>query len=72
MKENTRQDRIEEILRESQAVYHSLVEQLPVGVFRKDAAGRYILVNAEFCRLYGKKAGCRAPAEGNSLLEPGC
>jgi len=57
MKENTRQDRIEEILRESQAVYHSLVEQLPVGVFRKDAAGRYILVNAEFCRLYGKKAG---------------
>jgi PAS domain S-box-containing protein len=46
----------EETLRESQMLYHSLIEQLPVGVFRKDAEGRYILVNAEFCRLYGRDA----------------
>ena len=38
----------EEALRESQALYFSLVEQLPVGVFRKDTAGRYVLVNPGF------------------------
>ena len=26
---------------------------MPVGVFRKDEAGRYVFVNAEFCRLRG-------------------
>ena len=41
----------EETLRESQALYHSLVTQLPVGIFQKDQQGRYILVNPEFCRL---------------------
>lgn len=39
---------------ETQALYRSLVEQLPVGIFRKDAEGRYILVNEEFCKLRGK------------------
>jgi PAS domain S-box-containing protein len=48
--------RAEEALRESQALYSSLVEQLPVGIFRKDPAGRYILVNPWFCRLKGMKA----------------
>jgi PAS domain S-box-containing protein len=46
----------EEALRESQALYFSLVEQLPVGVFRKDPADRYVLVNPWFCRLKGMKA----------------
>jgi PAS domain S-box-containing protein len=40
-------------LRESQALYSSLVEQMPVGVFRKNEAGRYVFVNSEFCRLRG-------------------
>ena len=31
-----------------------LVDQMPVGIFRKDKEGRYILVNAEFCKLRGK------------------
>jgi PAS domain S-box-containing protein len=39
--------------RESQALYLSLVEQLPAGVFRKDAEGRYVLVNKWFCNLCG-------------------
>ena len=43
--------RIETELRESQALYHSLVDQMPAGVFRKDAQGRFILVNSVFCRL---------------------
>jgi PAS domain S-box-containing protein len=43
----------ESALRESQALYHSLVEQLPAGVFRKDAQGRFVLVNSWFCRVRG-------------------
>ncbi|MEO6003092.1 MAG: PAS domain S-box protein, partial [Opitutus sp.] len=38
-------------LRQSQAMYHSLVEQMPAGVFRKNAEGRYVFVNSYFCRL---------------------
>jgi two-component system, cell cycle sensor histidine kinase and response regulator CckA len=45
----------EEALRESQAFYHSLVEQLPAGVFRKDREGRYVFVSPWFCRLKGLK-----------------
>jgi len=41
-------------LAESQALYHSLVEQMPAGVFRKDAAGRYAFVNSYFCRIRNK------------------
>jgi PAS domain S-box-containing protein len=43
-------------LRESQALHHSLVEQMPAGVFRKDAEGRFVLVNSWFCQIRGMKA----------------
>ena len=43
--------RVETELRESQALYHSLVEQMPAGIFRKDTKGRYVFVNSTFCRL---------------------
>ena len=45
--------RVEAEMRESQALYHSLVNQMPAGIFRKDAKGRYVFVNSEFCRLEG-------------------
>lgn len=47
------QKQAESALRESQALYSSLVEQMPVGVFRKDERGRYVFVNSAFCRLRG-------------------
>ncbi|MGA2788156.1 MAG: PAS domain S-box protein, partial [Verrucomicrobiota bacterium] len=47
----TERKQTEMALRESQALYYSLVEQLPVGVFRKDKEGRYVFVNPWFCRL---------------------
>lgn len=56
MKQIAKPNRAEEALRESQVLHHSLVQQLPVGVFRKDAGGRYVLVNSEFCRFHGKFA----------------
>jgi PAS domain S-box-containing protein len=40
-----------EALGTTQALYSSLVEQMPVGVFRKDAAGRFEFVNSQFCRI---------------------
>ena len=45
-----------EALRESQALSHSLLEQLPMEIFRKDREGRFVLVNSEFCRNKGMKA----------------
>ena len=35
---------------------HPIVEQLPVGIFRKDAAGRFIFVNTRFCQLMASTA----------------
>ncbi len=43
----------EAALRESEALYHSLVEQLPVNVYRKDSDGRFVYVNSRFCEFYG-------------------
>ena len=52
----TERKRAEEALRESTALYHSLVEQMPSGIFREDRAGRYVFVNSWFCRLRGLPA----------------
>jgi PAS domain S-box-containing protein len=52
--EITERAKADEALRESQALYYSLIEQLPAGIFRKDGAGRYVLVNSWFCHLRGK------------------
>jgi PAS domain S-box-containing protein len=43
--------RVETELRESQALYDSLVDQMPAGVFRKNSKGRFLFVNSAFCRL---------------------
>jgi PAS domain S-box-containing protein len=37
-------------LRKSRAIYFSLVTQLPIGIFRKDAEGRFVFVNPGFCK----------------------
>jgi PAS domain S-box-containing protein len=41
-------------LRESEILYHSLLENLPFSVFRKDQEGRYIYANRRFCDTLGK------------------
>ncbi len=45
-------------LRESEALYHSLVENVPQQIFRKDAAGHFMFGNEHFCSNLG-----RLPAE---------
>jgi PAS domain S-box-containing protein len=52
----TERKRAEQSLRESEALYQSLVMQLPIGIFRKDSEGRFVLVNPEFCRLKDMRA----------------
>ncbi len=46
--------RAEAILKDSQALYSSLVENLPVHVLRKDLEGRFTFANQSFCSLLGK------------------
>jgi len=45
----------EKVLEDSQALYLSLVENLPVQVLRKDLEGKFTFANRSFCRLLGKK-----------------
>jgi PAS domain S-box-containing protein len=44
----------ESALRHSEALYHSLVESLPIGVFRKDLQGRFTFGNKRFCDGLGR------------------
>jgi PAS domain S-box-containing protein len=44
----------QEALRHSEALYHSLVESLPIGVFRKDMEGRFTFCNQRFCDGLGR------------------
>ncbi len=46
--------RAEESLRASEALYHSLVESIPMSVFRKDLEGRFIFGNTLFCKALGR------------------
>jgi phosphoserine phosphatase RsbU/P len=42
----------EESVRESEALYHSLVETMPQNVFRKDLQGRFTFANQQYCQHY--------------------
>ncbi len=47
----TRRKQIEEALQASEWMYHSLVDNLPVHVLRKDLKGRITFANQSFCEL---------------------
>ncbi len=57
----TRRKHAEAAQRESQQQYSSLVENLPIGLFRKtpEPDGRFVMVNQALARMYG----CQSPAE---------
>ena len=46
--------RAEDARRVSEAFYHSLVENLPQNIFRKDARGRFTFANRRFCESLGR------------------
>jgi phosphoserine phosphatase RsbU/P len=51
----THRRQTEEDLRNSEALYHSLVETLPQNIFRKDLQERFTFANQQFCRVLGRK-----------------
>ncbi len=44
----------EQALKESEAAYKSLVESLPLNIFRKDCFGRFVSANQRFCETLGQ------------------
>lgn len=48
-----RRQKAEESRLETEAIYHSLVENLPISLFRKDLEGRFIYANEPFCEKLG-------------------
>lgn len=50
----TQRRQTEENLRNSETLYHSLVETLPQNIFRKDIHGRFTFANQQFCKMLGK------------------
>jgi sigma-B regulation protein RsbU (phosphoserine phosphatase) len=49
----TQRRQAEERLRNSEALYHSLVETLPQNIFRKDLNLHFTFGNTQFCRILG-------------------
>ncbi len=45
----------EDALRNSMALYHSLVQNLPQNIFRKDLEGRFTFANGRLCASIGKR-----------------
>jgi len=72
---------------ESQAIYHALVESLPINVFRKDSQGRILFANQRFCKevnmpldqllgkkdseLFGKEIGEKFESDDRHVIETG-
>ncbi|MHC4178443.1 MAG: PAS domain-containing protein, partial [Planctomycetota bacterium] len=54
-REITERRRAETAIRDSEALYSSLVESLPIHVLRKDLDGRFTYANRSFCDLIGKR-----------------
>jgi PAS domain S-box-containing protein len=50
-----REQQTQKVVRDSEALYSSLVESLPVHVLRKDLDGKFVFANRSFCELMGKK-----------------
>jgi phosphoserine phosphatase RsbU/P len=50
----TQRRQAEERMRDSEALYHSLVETLPQNILRKDLQGRFTFANQQFCKMLGR------------------
>lgn len=54
LESSERQAAVEQALRDSETLYHSLVDHLPLSVLRKDATFRYTFINRRFVEFSGK------------------
>ena len=66
----TERRRTGELLRNSEALYHSLVETLPQNVFRKDLQGRFTFANRRLCETLGKSLDELLGKTDDDFFEP--
>ncbi len=69
-KDITNRIRREHELEESKAIYHSLVESLPINVFRKDREGRLVFVNNKCCKTFGQSREQLIGKSDHDLFDP--
>ena len=50
----TEQKQTSEALKESELLYHSLVESIPQNIVRKNLEGKFTFANQKFCQIIGK------------------
>lgn len=55
---------------ESQAIYESLVQSLPLNVFRKDREGRVVFGNQRYCETLGRPLGELIGKTDRELFDP--
>ncbi len=53
-REVAEREQAEQLTRDSEALYHSLVENLPMSIWRKDLQGRFTFANQRFCEEAGR------------------
>jgi sigma-B regulation protein RsbU (phosphoserine phosphatase) len=51
----TQKRQMGDALQRSESLYHSLVETMPQGVFRRDAQGRFTFANQHYCKYHNIK-----------------
>lgn len=51
----TQQREMAEALQRSESLYHSLVETMPQGVFRRDLEGRFTFANQPYCKFMNRR-----------------
>ena len=61
----------EKKLRNSEAFFHSLVENLPQNIFRKDLDGHFTFANERFCKTVGRTAAEIVGLTDNDIFPPG-
>ena len=66
----TERRRSEEGLRQQQAFMTAVLDTLPVSIFLKDAAGRFLFVNQETCRHQGRPAQAMVGEVDEGLYPP--
>jgi sigma-B regulation protein RsbU (phosphoserine phosphatase) len=54
VEDTTQRRQAEEKVRDSEALYHSLVETLHQNILRKDLQGRFTFANQQFCKILGR------------------
>jgi len=68
--DGTANDTSLQALRESEARLHQVVDNTTAAVFAKDSKGRYLLVNREFERLFGRSAAELVGRTDRELFPP--